>query len=112
MMWKHFSELYQYMRGVDTLTQLGATTGDDFTYYASGWSLVRWAIDQYADNEGAWLKAQVRGGSLVGLSNLSMRTGRPAGEILANWALALAVDDLPGFTPVQVQPANAELESG
>lgn len=103
MMWKHFSVLHQYLRGVDTLTPLGSTTGSDFTYYASGWSFVRWAIDQYASNEGAWLKAIVRGGQLTGLSNLAQRTGRPVGEMLADWALAQAVDDLPGFTPTRQQ---------
>jgi hypothetical protein len=99
MMWKHFSVLHQYLRGVDTLTPIGAAASGDFTYYASGWSLVRWAADHYAANEGEWLKELVRGGQLTGLSNLAARTGRPAGEMLADWALANAVDDLPGFTP-------------
>jgi hypothetical protein len=99
MMWKHFSVLHQYMRGVDTLTPIGAAASGDFTYYASGWSLVRWAADHYAGDEGTWLKALVKGGSLTGLSNLAGQTGRPAGEMLADWALANAVDDLPGFTP-------------
>ena len=99
MMWKHFSVLHQYMRGVDTLTPIGAAASGDFTYYASGWSLVRWAADQYAGDEGTWLKALVRGGQLTGLSNLATQTGRPAAEMLADWALANAVDDLPDFTP-------------
>jgi hypothetical protein len=99
MMWKHFSVLHQYMRGVDTLTPIGAAASGDFTYYASGWSLVRWAADQYAGDEGAWLKALVKGGQYTGLANLANQTGRPAGEMLADWALANAVDDLPGFTP-------------
>ena len=103
MMWKHFSVLQQYMRGVDTLTPIGAAANGDFTYYASGWSLVRWAVDQYANDEGAWLKALVRGGAATGLANLAQQTGRPAGEMLADWALANAVDDLPGFTPTRRQ---------
>jgi hypothetical protein len=105
MMWKHFSVLHQYLRGVDTLTPLGASTGSDYTFYASGWSLVRWAADQYATSEGAWLKALVKGGAQTGLANLAQRTGRPAGELLADWALANAVDDLPGFTPARKQLA-------
>ncbi len=87
MMWKHFSVLQQYMRGVDTLTPIGAAANGDFTYYASGWSLVRWAVDQYANDEGAWLKALVRGSASTGLANLAQQTGRPAGEMLADWAL-------------------------
>jgi len=103
MMWKHFSVLQQYMRGVDTLTPIGAAATGDFTYYASGWSLVRWAVDQYAGDEATWLKALVRGGAATGLANLAQLTGRPATEMLADWALANAVDDLAGFTPKRTQ---------
>jgi len=103
MMWKHFSVLHQYLRGIDTLTPIGAAANGDFTFYASGWSLVRWATDHYATNEASWLKSLVRGGQLSGLSNLSQHTGRPVAEMLADWALAHAVDNLPGFTPTRSQ---------
>ena len=72
-------------------------------FHASGWSLVRWAADHYATSEGAWLKALVRGGVHTGLANLARRTGRPAGELLADWALANAVSDEPDFVPRRVQ---------
>jgi len=103
MMWKHFSVLHQYLRGIDTLTPIGAAANGDFTFYASGWSLVRWAADQYATDESTWIKDLVRGGQLTGLANLAQRTGRPAGEMLADWSLAQAVDDLAGFTPARRQ---------
>ena len=105
MMWKHFSVLHQYMRGVDTLTPIGAAASGDFTYYASGWSLVRWATDHYAADEGQWLKELVKGGPLTGLANLAQHTGRLAGDMLADWALAKAVDDLPGFVPRRAELA-------
>ncbi|HYW31486.1 MAG TPA: IPT/TIG domain-containing protein, partial [Gemmatimonas sp.] len=103
MMWKHFSVLHQYYRGIDTLTPIGAAANGDFTYYASGWSLVRWAADQYATDEGAWIKALVRGGQLTGLANLASIAGRSPMEMLADWSLANAVDDLPGFAPQRPQ---------
>ena len=103
MMWKHFSVLQQYMRGVDTLTPIGAAANGDFTFYASGWSLVRWAADHYAADEATWIKAMVRGGQLTGLSNLAQRTGRPVDEMLADWALSNAVGSLTGFTPARQQ---------
>lgn len=103
IMWKHFSMLHQYLRGVETLSPLGASTPSDVTYYASGWSLVRWAADHYATSEGAWLKALVRGGVHTGLANLARRTGRPAGELLADWSLANAVNDEPDFVPRRSQ---------
>lgn len=97
MMWKHFSVLHQFFRGVDTLTPIGAAASGDFTFYASGWSLVRWAADQYAVNEADWLRNLVRGSGLVGLANLSVHTGHPVDEMLADWSLANAVDDQSTF---------------
>jgi len=97
MMWKHFSVLHQFFRGVDTLTPIGAAASGDFTFYASGWSLVRWAADQYATTESGWLRDLVRGGSQIGLAGLSARTGRPIDEMLAHWSLANAVDDQAAF---------------
>ena len=45
----------------------------------------------------------MKGGAQTGLANLAQRTGRPAGELLADWALANAVDDLPGFVSSRPQ---------
>ncbi|MGV3709172.1 MAG: Ig-like domain-containing protein [Gemmatimonas sp.] len=93
MMWKHFSVLHQFFRGVDTLTPIGAAASGDFTFYASGWSLVRWAVDHYAVNEAEFLRTLVRGGTQSGLANLAARTGHSVDEMLADWSLANAVDD-------------------
>ncbi|MEO7995801.1 MAG: IPT/TIG domain-containing protein [Gemmatimonadaceae bacterium] len=97
MMWKHFSVLHQFFRGVDTLTPIGAAASGDFTFYASGWSLVRWAADHYAVDEASWLRDLVKGGSVTGLANLALRTGHSVDEMLADWSLANAVDDQPAF---------------
>ena len=97
MMWKHFSVLHQFFRGVDTLTPIGAAASGDFTFYASGWSLVRWAADHYADNESEWLRDLVRGGGQTGLGNLATRSGHSVDEMLADWSLANAVDDQSEF---------------
>lgn len=99
MMWRHISVLHDYFAGADTLSPLGSASSSDHTYYASGWSLVRWAIDHYAVNEAAFLRDLVRGGEASGVALLESRTGRPAAELLAEWALANLVDDYPGFTP-------------
>lgn len=103
IMWKHFTALHTYLRGVDTLTPLGPASTGDLTWYGSAWSLVRWAVDQYATDEGAWLRALVRGGGLTGLSALVARTGRPAGELLGDWALAHAMATLGGAAPERRQ---------
>ncbi|MEP6835943.1 MAG: Ig-like domain-containing protein [Gemmatimonas sp.] len=101
MMWKHFSVLHQFFRGVDTLTPIGAAASGDFTFYASGWSLVRWAADHYAINESEWLRDLVRGGAQTGLANLALRSGHPVDEMLADWSLANAVDDQSAFIAVK-----------
>ncbi|MDQ6611189.1 MAG: hypothetical protein M3Y64_02040 [Gemmatimonadota bacterium] len=103
MMWKHFSVLHQFFTGVDTLTPIGAAASGDFTFYASGWSLVRWAADHYASNEAQWLKDLVRGGPAVGLANLAQRSGHPVEEMLADWSLANAVDDKTALRPAREQ---------
>ncbi len=101
VMWKHVPVLHDYFAGVDTLSPLGRAAAGDFTYYASGWSLVRWAVDHYAANEGAFLRDLIKGGAATGMNALAARTGRPVAELLADWALANAVDDRAGFTPAR-----------
>lgn len=97
----HFRLLYDYYDSVETRSPLLDTeiASGDFTFYASGWSFVRWAIDHYATDESAFLKALMQSSS--GVSNLSARTGRSFAEMLGDWTLAGAVDDL--FTPARSQ---------
>ncbi len=104
MMWKHFSALHSWQQRVDELTPIGASSGSDYSFYASGWSLVRWAADHYATSESEWLKALVRGnGSASGLTNLAQQTGRSAEAMLSDWALATATDDIAGFVPQRAE---------
>jgi len=102
MMIKHFEALADFYARVGTLTPLGAV-GLDASYYGSGWLLVRWAIDHYAADETAFVRALTTESATTGLANLALRTGRPATEMLADWTLALAADDRPGFTPRRAQ---------
>ena len=101
MLWKHFPVLHDYLAGVESRTPLGAADANDVTFYASGWSLVRWAADHYgAHNEAAFLRALVRGTSgATGVTALARLTGRPAEELLADWSLAQWLDDRAGFVP-------------
>lgn len=100
MMWKHFPALHDYLAGADTLSPLGRTGAQDVTWYASGWSLVRWAVDHFATDEARFLRDLVLG-SEGGMAALEARTGLSAESLLADWALAHAVDDRPGFVPEQ-----------
>ncbi|MCA0375124.1 MAG: hypothetical protein LCH84_05615 [Gemmatimonadetes bacterium] len=103
--WKLFSVLHQYLAGADTLSLLGPSGRSDQTWYASGWSLVRWVVDEHAANESAWLRALVRGGAQVGASQLAALSGRSADALLAGWANATAATAL-GIVGAGTQPAT------
>jgi hypothetical protein len=103
VMWKHFSALLDYYAATETLTPLGRGTPTDWSFYASGWLLVRWAADQHAGTESAFFRALTQETSLRGVANLQARTGRAWPEMLAEWTLATAVDDLPGFAPANTR---------
>lgn len=91
VMWKHFSQLHAYLRSADSLTPFGPAKSGDVTYYASGWSLVRWAVDQYAANEGSMLKALVAGTAPAGVAGLATVAGVSTEQLLTGWAMANAV---------------------
>jgi hypothetical protein len=96
---KHFGGLYAYLESIETLTPLGRTKDGDFTFYGSGWSLVRWSADHFGTSDAAFFKALNQEPNLSGIGNLTARTGRPWSELVGPWSLSLATDDYPGFTP-------------
>jgi len=102
-MWAAFVDLGNYMEENETRTPLGPVRQGDASFYGSAWALVRWAVDHYAADEAAFLRALTQEPSLVGPANLSARTGRPFAELLADFMLALALDDRPGFTPQRAE---------
>jgi hypothetical protein len=101
---KHWTTLHLYYRNVSALSPFAGSNDFNATFYASGWSLVRWAMDHYAGtDEAAFLRAITLEPRLTGLANISARTGRPPSEMLADWGLAMYVDDAPGLTPARSQ---------
>ena len=79
---------------------LGRADASDFSFYATGWSLVRWAVDQAsALTESAFLKAIVQETAKSGVANLEARTGRLFADMQPEWTLAMILDDYPAFTP-------------
>lgn len=105
VMGKHFLAVMDYYGNIEGLTPLGSANQDDFTYYGSGWLFVRWAIDQSSLAEPDFVKALINETSLTGMDNITARTGRSFREMLADFSLAIAVDD----HPQGVMPANAAL---
>jgi hypothetical protein len=100
-----FYYLYSYLADVEALSPSVSDRDVDQigTFYGSAWWLVRWAIDHYATSEADFLKALVQEPALTGIDNLTARTGRSWAQLLADWTLASAVDDLPGFTPARAE---------
>ncbi|HSD32668.1 MAG TPA: Ig-like domain-containing protein [Gemmatimonadales bacterium] len=94
-MFNAFAFLYDYAVGHEHRTPLGPLTSDDATFYGSGWSLLRWTIDQYAVSESAFLKALTQEPVLLGVDNLVEKAGHSFPEVASDWALALRVDGSP-----------------
>jgi hypothetical protein len=96
MMYKHFAAVYSYYRNVENLSPLGQASAGDATFYGSGWLLVRWAMDHSNLSEAAFSKALVSEPTLTGVNNLAMRAGRSFPAMLADFTLAMMVDEYPG----------------
>lgn len=96
VVFNHYAFLYDYLSDVENGSPLGESAGDQTSnFYGSGWSLVRWAADNYATDEAAFFKALTQERSLAGADNLAARTGRSFGVMLGDWSLALVADDYP-----------------
>ena len=98
LMLRHFDALYQYLGGPEGLSPLGRAFGADATFYASAWSIERWANDHFAASESQFLKDWTVS-TATGVANLEARTSHAWEEMLGEWSLALYLDDAPGFVP-------------
>jgi len=88
----HFGWLYDYVTSPYAASPIDPGWYDP-TIYGSGWLLVRWALDQYATSESAFLKALIQEPTLVGADNLEARTGVPWATVIGGFSLAMAADD-------------------
>ncbi len=104
LMLRHFDGLYSYLQSPEIVSMLGRTYVSDFTFYASAWSVERWANDIFSTSEAQFLKDWTLS-SVTGVANLEARTGVSWEQMLGEWSLAMYVDDFPGFTP-----ANSHLQ--
>jgi hypothetical protein len=93
VMWSHFSAINDYLRSTNTLSPLGRIDASDWTFYGSGWLLVRWALDHFATTEAGFLRALIQEPQLSGVRNLEARTGKLFPELLAPWSLILYWDE-------------------
>ncbi|HEX2207690.1 MAG TPA: IPT/TIG domain-containing protein [Longimicrobium sp.] len=100
-MQRHFSALYTFMGAPSSYSPFGRTPLGGSSFYATSWSLARYAIDRYAASDASFLTA-LTNTTMAGQANLEARAGAPIAEIMGGWALSLYADDYPGIT---VDPA-------
>ena len=109
-MFDHFIYLHDFLTPSEQHTPLGSTSPTDGSFYGSVWWLARWAVDQYATDEGAFFRALTQEPTLTGVANLSARTGRPWGDLLRDWSLATLTSYLQsGFLIQNFTPHDARL---
>jgi Bacterial Ig-like domain (group 2) len=99
LMLRHFDALYTYLGAPEIVSMLGRTYATDYTFYASAWSVERWANDIFGTSDSQFLKNWTLS-SVTGVANLEAQTGQPWEQSLGEWSLAMYTDQMPGFTPV------------
>jgi hypothetical protein len=94
---RHFQGLYTFMAGPTNHSPFGAVpaTGGS-SFYATSWSLTRYAIDRYGASDAAFLTA-ITQASTQGITNLAARAGVTPEQLQGGWALSLLADDYPGL---------------
>jgi hypothetical protein len=99
----HVAFLYDFLRDVENKTVLGGypSSSSDPSFYGSAWLLARFLLDSYGTNEATFLQALTTEPALTGTDNLEARTGVPYETFLAQYHIALHLDDDPAFTPTQ-----------
>ena len=93
----HFDALWDFLDAPNTRSPLGPVAAGDVSYYGSAWSLLRWMLDHAGTPEQALLQ-ELTVNQATGVANLEARFGREWSELLAEWSMALATDDLPGVS--------------
>jgi len=94
---RHFQGLYTFMASPTDHSPFGRTSVDGgSSFYATSWSLTRYAIDRYGASDAAFLTA-ITQANTTGINNLAARAGVTKEQLLGGWALSLYADDYPGL---------------
>jgi hypothetical protein len=87
--------LYRFLAAPAQRTPLGPAVSGDDSFYGSGWSLLRWAMDHTAVDDAVFVRALTVSGQ-SGVGNLEARSGRSWDDLLLRWSLAVASDGRAG----------------
>ncbi|HEU4721103.1 MAG TPA: Ig-like domain-containing protein [Gemmatimonadaceae bacterium] len=103
-MTNHFSFLSNYLQNFESKSILSGAEDSDI--YGSAWLFARWLVDTYGgSDEGAFLRKLVQSGSLSGTANVEAASGRPFPELLAEFTLMLAADNLTNARAPFLEPS-------
>ena len=103
-MTNHFAFLAHYLQGFEAKSVLSGA--EDADIYGSAWLFTRWALDTYGGtSERTFLRSIVQSSGLSGTQNLEAATGRTFPELLAEFSLMLARDDVAGAASPFVEPS-------
>ncbi len=96
VMGNHFGFLHEFLQGFEQKSILSGT--DDNDIYGSSWLFTRWLTDTYGGtNEGTFLRSIVKAVTTSGVDNVTAPSGKTWPELLSQFTLMLATDDLPGI---------------
>jgi len=100
----HIGFLADYLQNFETKSILSGAEDSDI--YGSSWLFARWLVDTYGgSDEGAFLRRLVQTRALSGTANVEAVSGRPFPQLLAEFTLMLAADNLPNVTGPFVEPS-------
>jgi hypothetical protein len=100
----HIGFLSNYLQNFETKSILSGAEDSDI--YGSAWLFARWLVDTYGgSDEGTFLRRLVQTGTLTGTANVEAASGRPFAQLLAEFTLMLAADNLPNATGPYVEPS-------
>jgi hypothetical protein len=100
----HLPFLFQYLQAESSSNSEGLGQ-DTPANYGAGWTIARWATDQYAASggEGPFIQSLINEPSLIGLNNLAAHTGQSVPLVLVYWNLATAIFQTPAYTAADVR---------
>jgi hypothetical protein len=103
-MTNHFEFLGNYLQSFETKSILSGA--EDADIYGSAWLFARWLVDTYGgSDEAAFLHRLVQTGTLSGAANVEAVSGRTFPQLLAEFTLMLAADNVPNASGPYVEPS-------
>jgi hypothetical protein len=97
VMFDHFASLYAVLRLPEGTSLFGRVSTNDFSFYYAAWSFIRHTIDRYAGSEVDFLRGLTQSITTTGTANLERQANTGRTSLMANWSLALYLDENPAM---------------